>query len=299
MHAAMTFDERIASHLDRMSPAELRVAQVFQENREEVLFASAASLAAKASTSDATVVRTTKALGFTGMDELRRTLAAELKQSLSIASRMSETLREVGDDLRAAFDLTLDIHVESTQSLRRDITPAMFRKAIGLIGNAQRVVVFGIGPSSMMAAYFAGQLGRFGIDAASLTRTGLLFADDLRTLRAGDALVAMAYSHVYRELAVLLDEADRHGIRKLLLTDNLGPKLRDRVDLVLPVARGRADMLSMHTATLGLLEALLVGIAAQRPEETVQSLQDLNKLRERIVGGPVSLAIRQTNRQTD
>jgi len=126
-----------------------------------------------------------------------------------------------------------------------------------------------------------------------------LFADDLRTLRAGDVLVAMAYGRVYRELAVLLDEADRHGIRKLLLTDNLGPKLRRRVDLVLPVARGRADMLSMHTATLGLLEALLVGIATQRPEETVQSLEDLNRLRERIVGAPASLATGQAKRRTD
>ncbi|AGK59781.1 transcriptional regulator [Hyphomicrobium denitrificans 1NES1] len=299
MQAAATFDERIALHLDQMSPAEQRVARVFRENREEVLYASAASLAAKASTSDATVVRTTKALGFAGMEELRRTLAAELKQSLSIASRMRETLREVGDDLHATFDLTLDIHVESIQSLRRDIAPELFRKAVSLIANARRVVVFGIGPSSMMATYFAAQLGRFGIDATSLTRTGLLFADELRTLRAGDALVAMAYGHVYRELAVLLDETDRHGIRKLLLTDNLGPKLRGRVDLVLPVARGRANMLSMHTATLGLLEALLVGIAAKRPEETIQSLEDLNKLRERIVGAPVNLATRQSNRQTD
>jgi DNA-binding MurR/RpiR family transcriptional regulator len=292
MQATATFDERIASQLDQMSPAEQRVARVFQENREEVLFASAAALAAKASTSDATVVRTTKVLGFAGMVDLRRTLAAELKQSLSIVSRMSQTLQEVGDDLRAAFDLTLDIHVESIQSLRRDIATEAFREAVSLIGNARRVVIFGIGPSSSMAAYFATQLGRFGIDTASLTRTGLLFADDLRTLRAGDVLVAMAYGRVYRELAVLLDEADRQGIRKLLLTDNLGPKLRRRVDLVLPVAHGRADMLSMHTATLGLLEALLVGIATQRPEETVQSLEDLNRLRERIVGAPASLTTR-------
>jgi DNA-binding MurR/RpiR family transcriptional regulator len=290
--ATATFEERIASHLDRLSPAERRVARVFRENREEVLFASAASLAEKASTSDATVVRTTKALGFAGMDELRHALAAELKQSLSIAGRMSETLREVGDDLRAAFDLALDIHIESIRNLRRDIAPEAFHKAVTLIGTARRVVIFGIGPSSMMAAYFAAQLGRMGLDAASLTRTGLLFADDLRTLRAGDILVAMAYSHVYRELAVLLDEADRHGMHKILLTDSLGGKLRGRVDLILPVARGRADMLSMHTATLGLLEALLVGLAAQRPDETMRSLERLNKLRERIVGTPINLAVR-------
>ncbi len=56
-----------------------------------------------------------------------------------------------------------------------------------------------------------------------------------------------AYSRVYRELAALLDQADRRGVTSILFTDTLAPKLCNRIDLILPVARGRADMLSMHT----------------------------------------------------
>ncbi|HEX4077504.1 MAG TPA: MurR/RpiR family transcriptional regulator [Rhizomicrobium sp.] len=278
------FDDRVAFRLDKMSPAEQRVTRVLLESREEVLVASAAALAARAKTSDATVVRTVKSLGFEGMDELRRHLATELKQSRTIASRLTETLREVGDDLHAAFSATLDIHRDAIENLRRDITPKMFRTAVHLITSAKRVVIFGIGPSSAIAAYFATQLSRFGIDARCLNHTGLLFADDLRQLRTGDVLVVMAYTHVYRELAVLLDESDRHRIKKLLLTDSLAAKLRRRVDLVLPVARGRADMLSMHTTTLGLIEALLVGLAAKNPKPTVRSLDSLNALRKVVAG---------------
>jgi DNA-binding MurR/RpiR family transcriptional regulator len=285
------FESRIALHLDQLTPAEQRVARVLLEAREEVLVASAASLAIKAQTSDATVVRTVKSLGFAGMDELRRLLAAEVKQSLTIANRLTETLREVGDDLHAAFNVTLDIHRDAIESLRREITPDMFRSAINLIGATDRVAIFGIGPSSSIAGYFAKQLGRFGMDAICLRHTGLLFADDLRQMRTGDVLVVMAYSHVYRELAVLLREADRIGVKKILLTDSLGAKLREMVDLVLPVARGRADMLSMHTATLGLIEALLVGIAAKNPRVTIENLEALNALREQIVGESVDLAI--------
>ncbi|MGK3808240.1 hypothetical protein ABI003_15270, partial [Enterococcus faecium] len=53
----ITFDKRVADRFERMSPAEQRVIRFFQENREEVLIASAAALAAKAKTSDATIVR--------------------------------------------------------------------------------------------------------------------------------------------------------------------------------------------------------------------------------------------------
>jgi DNA-binding MurR/RpiR family transcriptional regulator len=142
-----------------------------------------------------------------------------------------------------------------------------------------------------MADYFSIQLGRFGIDAASMTETGLLLADGLHRLRQGDVLIILAYSRIYRELEALLDHAGRLGIATILLTDTLGVALRKRVDLVLPVARGRADWFSMHTATLALIEALLVGVAATRPAETIADLKLLNRLRAKLVGEPVDLAI--------
>src|ERR1700722_7265368 len=104
-----------------MSPAEQRVVRFFQDNREEVLIASAATLASRAATSDATVVRATKALGFAGMDALRRSLAAELRSTLSPADRAVRTLAEISDDLDAAFDMSLYVHRQALESLRRDI----------------------------------------------------------------------------------------------------------------------------------------------------------------------------------
>lgn len=286
-----SFEERIAERYGQMSPAEQRVVRFFQDNREEVLIASAAALAAKAETSDATVVRATKALGFTGLEELRRTLADELRVSHSPAERLTRTLGEVGSSLTAAFEMTLDIHLRSLESLRRSIAAELFEKAVEGIAGARRVVVFGIGPSSAIASYLVTQLGRFGMDATSLTNTGLLFADDLRKLREGDLVIMLAYGRIYAELAALLAEIDRQKLRSFLVTDTLAASLRHQVDLVLPVARGRADMLSMHTATLGFIEALLVGVAARRPDETIASLKALNEAREKLVGKPMNLPV--------
>jgi DNA-binding MurR/RpiR family transcriptional regulator len=284
-----TFAERIAERRGQMSPAEQRVARFFQDNREEVLIASAAALATKAHTSDATVVRTAKALGFSGLEDLRRTIADELRSSLSPVERLTKTLCEVGDDLSAAFAVTLDIHLQSLEALRRSITPELFEQAIDAIVTARRVVVFGLGPSAAIANYLVTQLVRFGLDAASLTNTGLLFADDLQKLREGDLVIMLAYGRLYAELAALIDEIGDRKLRSLLVTDTLAASLRNRVDLVVPVQRGRAEMLSMHTATLGFIEALLVGVAAKRPDETLASLQTLNQARQKLAGQPMNL----------
>jgi DNA-binding MurR/RpiR family transcriptional regulator len=124
-----------------------------------------------------------------------------------------------------------------------------------------------------------------------LKQTGLLLADGLQGLRSGDLLVVLAYSRVYAELAALLDRADQLGLRKILLTDTLGGLLRKRVDLVLLVERGKTNSLSLHTATVALIEALLVGIAAKRPAETVSNLKLLNDLRTQIAGRAMELPL--------
>lgn len=284
------FNERVASRLDRMRPAEQRVARFFQHNREEVLIGSAAALAVRARTSDATIIRTTQALGYNGLDEMRRALADELRGSLSPAARLSKTLGQVGSDPAAAFTQTLDTHLRSLEALRRTISAGQFEQAVSRVIAARRILVFGLGPSRAIADYCVIQLARFGFDAGSLTNTGLLFADDLQKLRDGDLVIILAYTRVYQELAVLLDEIARRKIGSLLLTDTLASKLRDRVDLVLAVARGHADMLSTHTATLGLLEALLVGVAARRPAETLASLEGLNERRRKLTGKTMQLS---------
>jgi DNA-binding MurR/RpiR family transcriptional regulator len=286
-----SFSGRIAATLNRLSAAEHQAVRFFQENREDVLVASAADLARKIGTSDATVIRATRALGYSGLDDMRRQLAAELRYSLSPAARLTRTLGEVRKDSSSALELTVRIHLDSLEQLRHDISTELFGTVVERLAAAPRVVVFGIGPSSAMADYLVTQLRRFGIDSLSLTQTGLLLADGLQRLRKGDLVVILAYSRVYRELDALLKRSKELKLATVLLTDTLGPVLRKRVDLVLPVARGNAQGFSTHTATLGLVEALLVGLAAERPGETIAQLKELNALRASIAGEDMELPV--------
>jgi len=282
MRQPTTFNDRLDACFSNISPAEKIVARFFQENREEVLIASASSLAKQAGASDATVVRTAKALGFSGLEDLRRTLASEIRDSASPASRMARTIEATGDDLNSALQVTLDINQNSLKSLRKKILPEVFENTVESIIAARRVFIFGIGPSSAMAEYFSIELNRVGLDTMSLTHTGMLLADDIQKFSRRDLLIMFAYDRVYQELEVLLDHADSLKMPKILFSDTLGSRLHHRVDLVLPVARGQINMLSMHTATLALIEALLVGVAMKQPDESLANLETLNRIRSAL-----------------
>src|SRR5689334_6038396 len=69
--AATSLDERLAARRDVLRPTEQRVADFFAQHREEVAFLSATEIAKRLVTSDATVVRTAQALGYSGLQELK------------------------------------------------------------------------------------------------------------------------------------------------------------------------------------------------------------------------------------
>ena len=286
---ADTIEGRCSARETQLGPTELRVAHYIRENREEAMVSSASVLAERTNSSDATVIRTVKALGYAGMAELKQHLALELRGDLSLASRAIRTLEDVGELAGDAFASALRNHQHALERLRRDISPSLYQSVVDKVADAARVCIFGVGPSSALANYFEIQLGRFGIDAYALTDTGLLLADGLHRLRRTDLLIMLAFGRPYPEVIALTDHAKALGTMTILITDVAGAKHKRRVEHILPVERGRAESLSMHTATLALIEALLVGIAVRRPTETVANLKTLNALRSKLAGEAMRL----------
>ncbi|KAB2788971.1 MurR/RpiR family transcriptional regulator [Brucella anthropi] len=285
----------VASRSLNLSRTEHRVARYFAENRHQVLVKSAMELATTIGTSDATIIRTAKALGFDGLDGLRRVIAEEFNAQPTLPGRLSRTILENAGDLDQALEKTLTAQAEAISTLRSTLDGRNYRATVHALADAREIAVFGIGPTSSMVRYFCTQLGRLGLRATPLTATGLYLADELLPLRTGDVVFIMAYSRVYRELAVLLDHAQGLGLLTVLVTDSLEQELAGRVTRVVTVPRGHADDFSLHSATLAFLETLLVGLATLMPEKTVASLDQLNRLRADLAGPAMALPLTRSD----
>ncbi|WP_171060549.1 MurR/RpiR family transcriptional regulator [Poseidonocella sp. HB161398] len=281
-----SFPARLAALRDRLSPAEARVAGWLAENRETMLFAPAAEIARGAATSDATVVRTARKLGYGGLEALRRAMAAELRRDLTLADRMARDLADVPRENALAV---------STAALREALAAIDalgaedIRRATEAMAAARRIHVFGIGPSGFIAGYFAAQLARLGLDARAVTRTGLQFADDLVGIGTGDMVVALAYDRAYPEIRALFDRAEELELASVLVTAQ-GPVLPDsRAGLVLRVPRGRPGGVGLHAGTVALLEGLLMVLSAADPDRARAALEAVNAWRSALAGGGMEL----------
>jgi DNA-binding MurR/RpiR family transcriptional regulator len=283
---ADAFGERLAAALPGLPPAGRRVARFLAEHRPLALALSALELAAKTGTSDATVVRTVQALGFAGLPELKRELAAALAAPPpDPAIAMRRTLAEAGADSGRAVDLAIETQREAVEALAQPEARATLRAAVAALHPARRILVFGLGPSAALARYLAILLGRAGRATRALDASGIALADQLLDLGAGDALLVLAYGRAYREVAALFEEARRLGLPLVLVTDSLDRSLARQADVVVPARRGRARRVALHGATLVALEAIALGLAAMDGDRALAALDRLNDLRAAIAGG--------------
>jgi DNA-binding MurR/RpiR family transcriptional regulator len=127
-------------------------------------------------------------------------------------------------------------------------------------------------------------LARAGRQARSLDATGIALADQLLDLRAGDALLVLAYGRAYPEVTATIAEARRKRLSIVLVTDDLSSGLARLADVVVPVPRGRTERVALHGATIVVLEALVLGLAALDRPRALAALEQLNALREEVAG---------------
>lgn len=274
-----TFESRVLAALDALAPAEQRIARFFIDQKQAVLLNSAAQIAERAGASDATVVRTARALGFESLSALRAALLSELTGMPSPGDRMERTLAETGGD---ALRHVMSIHEKALEALRDQQFAVSFERCIDILAGAPRRHVFGIGPSGAMADYASLQFNRIGLPTNALSVSGIALADRLLWVGKGDAVLMMAYAPLYREVDILLDHAARHDVPVILISDDLGPLVAGKVAEILPLPRGNADHLAMHGGTMVLIEAMIVALAARNKEAALDSLDQLSMLRGSI-----------------
>ena len=280
-NATATFADRVAERGEALAPAERRVAEFLLDLGSEATLLSAASLAEQLGTSDATIVRTAQSLGYSGLAELRRALAA-YGESPPIGERLRRTLEQSPDD--ALFPSAIRNHLAALETLTRNVSPQAFQDAVAILAGKERLVWRGVGPSAHLAAYGQLMTQRIGKPSSALVHTGTSFADELLTLEPDDSVVLFAYGRLQPHVRVLLEHAETLQAPVVLITDVLGRRLEAGVATTLQCGRGAPGLFASHGITLVVIEALVLAIAATQQPESKASLARLNELRAALAG---------------
>ncbi len=270
----------IQSHVDSFPPTMRRVADVILERPQIVMENTISELARACDTSEASIVRFCRALGFTGYPQLKLQLAAELaKESAEFGGNgdaaygadisPSDTLAEMVAKIAGSEILGIR---ETADSLDMEVLQRVIRR----LERAKRVVLFGVGASNAGAQDLAQKLLRIGHVALAFhdAHDALVSA---ALVEQGDVAIGFSHNGRTRETMAFLSAARRNGAHTVAVTNVPDSPLAEQAESVLrtalPETTFRSGAMASRIAQLTIIDYLFVGVARGRYDRTVQALK--------------------------
>ena len=179
--------QQVGSELSR---AEQQVTRVIAKMPpEQLVFANAEELGRLTGTSDATVVRTARKLGYSGLPELKRAVGESLVPRPTDKEIVTRRLANLPSDVTALVERIVSDAQESLELTARAANAASLQAAFELLARAETVIGFGYGGTEVAARHLVRALSRLGFSAWYAGSTGFMLADDLIRIRSGDTVV--------------------------------------------------------------------------------------------------------------
>jgi DNA-binding MurR/RpiR family transcriptional regulator len=263
--------------LPSLSPAEQRVAQVIIDEAATAARLTISDLADRARSSETTVIRFCRAMGFGGYSELRITLATEAGRAIDGAGSDAPVGSDISedDDLAQVVKKIAFADARAVEDTAVQIDIAVLDQVVDLVVGARRVDIYGVGASAFVATDFQQKLHRIGqISYAwsdlhlALTSAALLDERD----------VAFGISHTGTTIDTIeaFTEAGRRGARTVALTNFPKSPITRAADLVLTTAARettfRSGAMSSRLAQLTVIDCVFVGVAQRTYVQTRAAL---------------------------
>lgn len=278
-----TLASRVNHEWTRLSKTERVVARYLVASPpQRIMLATAGDIGRTTGTSDATVVRTARRLGYAGLPDLKAALGENFGPATppQISERLQ--LARTARDFSATADRVLaDAHERITE-LGRKTDPAALAKALQLIAPAATVFCYGWGVNELSARYLALKLNRIGKFAVCSGATGFTLADDLLSLSARHAVVIFAPGRALPELDTLVAHARAAGAGTILVTENLGEELTGAVDVVLRDEASAGGLTAEPLGGMLLADMLVLATMAVGRDPAVDTYELLTRLRREL-----------------
>lgn len=290
-HRDRPLHERVVAYEGGLAPTERSVAGFLAEHPDLVAVASAAELGERTGTSNATIVRTVKKLGYSGLPELRRVLLETIVARRNPAQVLGERIdRLTSTPSDNAADRVLVATVDLLEQARHLVDEASWTQAVDILARAESVLCYGNGQAGGVAEYLSIELLWNGHAARCLKSTGLDLSTGLLSLHGGEAVVLIAPLRHFREVDTVIDRAADVGAPVILMSEALGMTLADRVDVVLATPQSTLTPTSEVLAPMTLAHALALDLAARDREGAVATYELVTRLRAQVVGDDLDVS---------
>lgn len=255
---------KIRDMKESLTPVERMVAEYILANMEEIPHLSIKSLAKLSKTSDASVLRFCKTMGYSGYRSFIVSISAALG-SMEDERKDQYTDIQPGDDLNTIIANISRNNMKSIEDTLSVLDRVEVTRAVKALRASNRIVFFGIGASGLVCRDGEQKFSRINKMCHAYT-DGHSQLTAVTLLGKGDVAIFVSNSGDTVEILETLDIAKKSSATTIAITKYNKSELADKADILLgistPEVTMRSGAMGSRIAMLTVIDMLFAGVAS-------------------------------------
>ena len=263
---------------DKLTPAEHRLLEFIEGNREEFLFMTIGQLAKRMDVSEATISRFARHVGCQDFKQLKG-LVIDQNHLEGPAGKLGGTLLTNGSFSAASYLQQQQLYIQKTLEY---LDENIFDTAIKDILSAKKIFIHAKSASASVANLLYFRLRRLGLNVAMIPSGGSEILEVLAGADKDDLVIMFAFSKISWEGRVILEQKKEAGYKTLCFSGRIHAPEEDRADINLYVYRGEMREYHSMTSAAALVDALIVAVSERMGADGAKNLQKVHNLKKKF-----------------
>jgi DNA-binding MurR/RpiR family transcriptional regulator len=268
MFITKKFATQIAELSDQLTPTELRIARLIENDPELIAFGTAASVAKVAETSAPSIVRFADKLGYAGFSGLQKNIRQEVSGQISTAYKRAR-------DPAARRDISawIEIEVLNVKETLSAIDTKELKRAVKWLASVDRRIFIlsseqWVGPATTLYDFM--QIIRPRVH--TLRGSPFRVACDLGAARRGDVLLTIDAQRNETWVVETHDMARGRGLKTIAITDGPLNIIATRSDVNFRVSLATCGIFESKAGLMALINFLLDAVVKETGESVTERL---------------------------
>lgn len=257
-----------------LTKAEKAIAEYIEPRLDSIVKLSLKELAEKSGSSEATVVRFCKTLGFKGYRDFIISLSAETGAKKENSGNEYTDIRP-GDDISTIISNVSFNNIKSIADTESILNKENMEKLVSMIRSADRIFFFGIGASGLVCMDAYQKFMRINKKAWALTDSHAM-RQAAALLTPDDIALFVSYSGTTPDVVTALNIAKTTGAKTASITkyskNNIGAKTDATIYISTPEVTIRSGAMGSRIAMLNVIDIIFSIIASSEYNSIKQYL---------------------------
>jgi DNA-binding MurR/RpiR family transcriptional regulator len=255
----------------RLPAGQRKVVEFFITHYDEAVFQTSSQVARALALSEATVVRTARAVGFKGFREFRLAFRTYFLERQTTVGRVKATTAAHRSEVEIIEDVLAE-DLANLDSIRQRLDYKALTRAAELIAEARNVYIVGMRSSYALAWLLNFSLTLMLSNSRLVTLDVADVLEQLERVGPGDVVVGITFERYTRATVEVFGECLKRGARGIALTDKPTSPLVGGAAVVLETRTRLSSFIDSYVGPVALINILVTLIASKRRRRVLRAL---------------------------